>query len=814
MNVSKRHWLTASERWLLVGSGLGTVATLLGQNAALASAPLTALAAVGLLNRHKTETALKNSQDVLFKYQRRQAGVIKDLSRQVTALPSPEALNHFQRSVMKRNNRNFLRLTQEIKEVREELHESLEAMPVQDLSSIYGDIAQLKDQYAHAAAAIEHLNTSTQRLITLPRMEAAEQKLTQIKSELTSLRVYVESLQTETRTTVGGIQDGLTALENHLNSLPWSSHPESVKSELSELVGAIASLVPRTEFANLVEHLKTLVQRQTELEQEIVKLASNSNFSSLAPAASGHGASSVEKIQTSRSIGDQALRVDLDHLSAAVRQLQRQISRQETASDSREDVQSKVSLYLGQLKGQLSHLEGITQSLVERQNQLTQRLEAPTPSSKETLTNRKALIKLAKQLHKTQKTVQQFQHQQPGLGASEQNGPLTDWMVDIPTSSGVGDAETKLSSRRALEMAIDQAQRRLYIVWPWSSAITMDEDLLKRFTRLLERGCHLDIGWCHQGDPYEGRLIGRISQRWATESNQLVQLKSALNMLLPLRENYPDHFRFKVMGTAESFLVCDNSTAEASDNSFAILGLQALPTQNQAFPTVEMKVRSHDPRVVKGLIQRFRNPSIASDDIKALFNRGTTRHDLRDQPGAISDYNQVLSLKPDHAVVLNNRGTAQFELNNIDAAEIDFTEALAHNPKLFAAYCNRGWLRLEQNRLPAAVGDFTEAITLNPHLPMAYVYRGSALQKLGDLKGALRDYSDAIACGEPLALPYCYRSAAYQSQGDRERAIADLETASARLVAQGDHHILSSVQRQLNRLQQQTNLNGTREAAR
>ena len=62
MNVSKRHWLTASERWLLVGSGLGTVATLLGQNAALASAPLTALAAVGLLNRHKTETALKNSQ--------------------------------------------------------------------------------------------------------------------------------------------------------------------------------------------------------------------------------------------------------------------------------------------------------------------------------------------------------------------------------------------------------------------------------------------------------------------------------------------------------------------------------------------------------------------------------------------------------------------------------------------------------------------------------------------------------------------------------------------------------------------------------
>jgi tetratricopeptide (TPR) repeat protein len=804
MNVSKRHWLTASERWLLIGSGLGTVASLLGQNAALASAPLTALAAVGLLNRHKTEAALEDSQKKLFKYQRRQASVIQDLSRQVTALPSPEALNHFQRSVMKRSNRNFLRLTQEIKEVRDEFHRGLETLPSPDLSPIYRNIAQLEDQYAHAAAAIEHLNSSSHRAIPLTRMEAAEQKLAQVNSEMTSLRVNIETLQTETRTTVSGVQEGLTTLENYLNSLPWSAHPESFKTELSEVVGAISNLVTRTEFTNLVEHLKTLVQRQSDLEQEIIKFSSSSTFRGLAPSDASYTSPTVGANSTARPVGDKALRVDLDHLNAAVRQLQRQVKSHESASDTREDAQAKVSLYLGQLKGQLSHLEGITQSLVERQNQLTQRLDAPAPSPQETLTNRKALIKLAKQLRNTQQAIKQLQHQQPAAGQAEQKGTLTDWMVDIPTDAAASNQETKLSSRRALEMAIDQAQRRLYIVWPWSSAVTMDEDLLQRFTRLLERGCHLDIGWCHQGDPQEGRLIGRISQRWATESNQLVQLKSALNMLLPLRENYPNHFRFKVMGTAESFLVCDNSTAEAPEHSFAILSLQALPTQNRAFPTVEMKVRSYDPQVVQGLIQRFRNPAIAPDDTRALFNRGTTRHDLRDQPGAISDYSQVLSLQPDHAVVLNNRGAAQFELNNIDAAEIDFTEALAHNPKLFAAYCNRGWLRLEQNRLPAAVADFTEAITLKPNLPMAYVYRGSALQKLGDLKGAVRDYSDAIACGEPLALPYCYRSAAYQSQGDRERAIADLETASARLAAQGDHHILSSVQRQLNRLQLQT----------
>jgi tetratricopeptide (TPR) repeat protein len=802
IQVSHRHWLAESERWLVVGSGLGTVASLLGQNVVLASAPLTALAAVGLLNRNRVEKALEASQEKLLQHQRQQDHALTSLSRQVTALPSPEALNHFQRSVMKRSNRNFLRLSREIKAVRTDVERDLKAIPTPDLSPIRQDITQLRDQYVYTAAAVEKLTSYAQRVTSLPRMEAAEHKLTQVRSELTSLRVHVESLQAETRTTVGGIQDNLTALDNHLHNLPWSDHPDSIKKELTEMVGAIANLVTRTEFENLVEHLKTLVQRQTELEQELTNLPLNLNSNDLESRGSR---------SPSRSIGETTLRVDLDYLNTVVRRLQRQVSRHETASDTREEVQSTVSLYVGQLKAQLSHLEGITQSLVERQNQLGQELEERVTLPGETLKNRKALIKLAQQLHHTQAAVKQLQGLPRGQGHPSQNIPLTDWMLDIPTVSNGNCTGQKMASRHALERAIDQVQHSLYIIWPWSKAFTIDEDLLSRFTRLLDRGCHLEIGWCHQGDPLEGRLIGRISQRWATESSQQEQLKNALNMLLPLRENYPDQFRFKVMGTAENFLVCDNSTAtDTANSSFAILGLQALATQNYVFPTVDMKVRSDDPQVVQGLIQRFRNPSIGPEDVAALFNRGTTRHDLRDQPGAISDYNRVLALKPDHAVVLNNRGAAQLELNNPDAAEIDFTEALAYNPKLFAAYCNRGWLRLEQHRYPAAVDDFTEAITLKPHLSMAYVYRGSALQKLGDLKGAVRDYSDAIACGEPLALPYCYRSAAYQSQGDRERAIADLERASARLAAQGDRHILSSVQRQLSRLQHQTNLNSSK----
>lgn len=798
--MENQHWLSSTERWLVVGSGLGTMASLAGQHVVFASAPLTALAAVGLLNRNRVEKALEDSQHQLQQQQNRHNKSVQDLKQQVTALPSPEALNHFQRAVMKRSNRNFLRLTQEIKDLRSDLNQELKAIPTPDLSTIHQDIAQLQDQHAYTTATLENLTSYAQRVATLPRMEAAENKLSQVKGELTSLRVLVESLQSETRTTVGGVQEALHTLESQLNQ-PFSEHPHAIKTELSEVVKAISNLVSRTEFTNLVEHLKTLVQRQAALEAELAKVTSTENFNSPSAAA---------PLGRSRSLGETTtLRVDLDHLNTAVKRLQRQVNRNETANDTRGEMQSTVSLYLGQVKAQLSQLEGVTQSLVERQNQLAQQLSRWVPPPADSLTNRKALIKLAKQLRHTQTAVRQLQQPQGQVSLSP-GAPSTGWMVDIPVTAKSQGATAKLSSQAALEAAIDQAQHSLYIVWPWSQGIALDDELLKRFTHLLKRGCRLEIGWCHQGDLIEGRLVSRIRQRWETQSSQLTQLQNALNMLLPLRENYPDHFRFKIMGTAEQFLVCDNSTTEAPNNSFAIIGLRPLPTHTQAFPAVEMKVKSHEPQVVSGLIQRFRHPTIAPGDITALFNRGTTRHDLRDQPGAISDYNRVLAFNPDHAVVLNNRGAAQLELNHLDSAEIDFTEALTHNPKLFAAYCNRGWLRLEQNRLPAAVEDFTEAITLKPHLPMAYVYRGSALQKLGDLKGAVRDYSDAIACGEPLALPYCYRSVAYQSQGDRERAIADLEIASARLEAQGDHHTLSSVQKQLSRLQHLTDLNGSK----
>jgi tetratricopeptide (TPR) repeat protein len=788
INVADHHWLKLTERYLLIGSGIGTVASIAAQNVALASAPITVLAAVGLLNRNRVEKELEAAQEKLSRQHRQISRRVTNLSKQVTALPAPEALTNFQRSVMDRNNRAFMRFSQELTNLRDHIDEQLQGFQAPDLTSIYQDIAQLQDQYSHTCVTVEKLTAYAQRLATLPRVEAAEAKLSQLKTDLMQLRVNLETLRSESRTTLSNLQDTVTQLDHRVQDIPRSTEPTLMRAELTEIIKTVANLVTQQEFTHLVEHVKDLNKQQANLEQAVTQIP-------VGPLGwSTAGSKSTANIT--------AIASKLDNLQSAIQQLQQKVSRQETAGNTQEQVQQMVSQYLGQLKAQLAQLEGVTQSLANRQNHLTDRLDNVVPSAETHSDTRRAVVHLAKRLKATEAALQN-QVSTQNIPSEGHTNPPGNWIVDLPGHGPDSRRSQKLPSRKALETALETAQKRVLLVWPWASYVDIDDDLLNQFTRLLNRGCKLEIGWCHQGDHKEGRLTWRISQRWGTELDHMAALKAALNKLVKLRENYPDQFRFKIMGTTESFLVCDSGKADPAHPTYAIIGLQSLETQSVAFPKLDTKICTTDPDVVQGIIQRFDNPTIASDDSDAFFNRGTTRHDLRDQPGAIRDYDRVLVLRPDHAIALNDRGAARIELNQIDDAEIDLTEAIAASPNLFAAYCNRGWLRLEQRRYPAAVEDFTRAIELKPHLPIAYVYRGNALQKLGNLKQAVRDYSDAIACDEPVVLPYFYRSAAYQSQGDNQRAIEDLKLASARLEALGDHQALSSVKRRLNQLQSQ-----------
>jgi tetratricopeptide (TPR) repeat protein len=756
--VKDRHLSKLAEYSLLLGSGAGAVASVTAQNVVYASAPLTLLVAMGLLNRSRLEKSVSDHQKASGKRSDQLAKRLAQVQEQVSALPSPEALTNFQRSVMDRSDRSFIRFSRELHQLERRVDERIGAIQIPDLSQVYRDIAQLQDQYTYTCAGLENLTAFVNRLSTNTRIEALEAQISQVKTTIMQTRVNVETLHSDTKTTVSHLQDSLHHLDRRLRQLPASLDPRLLREEVEQLVKTVTELVPRREFHNLTIRLQELSQRQQELQHALLRLEQNQ--------------SPTEATSSSPSplpeAGDAGLADDVGYLMATVTQIQKMLAQTPDLDQTQEYVQQVMGQSLEDVSQSLQNVATLAQNLQQRQQQLSQQLDTVLATD-------------------------------PALSSATATNPANpshpQWIMDFSQESGETPA-----SRRALETALATAEERLLLVWPWSQGCALDNALVNQFRQVLERGCQLEIGWCHQGSTDTGRLLRPINQRWGTESQELRVLKTALNQLLPLRQEFPNHFRFKILGTEESYLVCDRS--------FAIVGLQSLPLQSQVFPHLHTKLRTTDPQVIAGLIRRFDSPELGNHETAAFFNRGTTRYDLRDREGAIADYAQVLAVQPDHAIARNNRGVALQDLGRLEEAEIDFTAAISHNPQLFAAYCNRGWLRLEQKRYREAAADFSTAIHLEPNSPIPYLYRGSAIQHMGDLENAMDDYDQAIACGYPVALPYVYRGAAHQRQGNARQAIADLEMAQQQSELSGDRQILISIKRSLSRLKRAESLNG------
>lgn len=373
------------------------------------------------------------------------------------------------------------------------------------------------------------------------------------------------------------------------------------------------------------------------------------------------------------------------------------------------------------------------------------------------------------------------------LQGGEASAVNNQWLLDFD------DVEGKSNSRQALERLMAKAKKRLVLVWPWSDTVHLDEELLQQFRQLLDRKCRLDIGWCHRGDNREQPLLRTISQRWSEDSERHRQLKHALNQLLPLKQEYPGLFSFKILGTTENFAVCDTTSA--------LIGMQALSTETSLFPTVKPKLYTKDTAVIRRLIERFENPIIDARDAVAYFNRGITRYDMRNLTGAVDDFTEVIKIRPS-ADAYNCRGVVWMELSDYAKALQDFGQALRLNSELFAARCNRGVLRMNIRDYGGALSDLEAAVELRPESAIPYFYQGQVFQFIGELRQAVGQFSLAIERQPKLALPYCYRGAAYQKQGKLLQAIADLETAARLLRVTGDVNNLKQVVRKLDKLKQ------------
>jgi len=751
--VNNRRWFPVVEYALLLGSGAGAVASLATQNAAAASLPVSALVALGLMNRRRIDRALKITEEGLGSLEEKLVTEVSILTEQVSALPSPESITNLQRSATAQTDRAIAQFSDGLQKTRRELERRIEQFESPDLSHLYQDTAQLQDQYTYVCTTLSNLSKQIERLSNLPRMEATEADVSQLKTEIMQLRVSLEALGGESKIAQATLQDAVRHLDRRLRQMPNSADPYLLKGEVRELVKAVADLVPRRDFASLSEKLQGVQATQENLRQRVDRILTASEWIN----QNGRGRLELPEVK--------AMQAEMSQLAEGLKQVESRLEDISVPFDITAEIRGTTATYLSGLQWQFALLEKQTEELMERQQKIPSAAESGS-----------LLVNLPMTVEAT-----------PTIAPT----PAFQWLTAF---RGDHPEEQWSAIDQALYQALDEVSERLVLVWPWSSAVALDSALTERFAEILARHCRLEIGWCHPGDRREGRLLKTIAQQWHLSTAQRQLLKSTLNRLLPLKQAHPEHFSFKILGTDEQFLVCDRD--------YAIVGLKSLPAASSSFPQLDLRVKTTEGTVINQLLHRFDNPDLLPEDATAYFNRAITRYDLRDPEGAIADFSQVLQLNPDDAVTFNNRGIIWAEKKHYQRALEDFDQAIHLEPYLFAARCNRGWLLMNQGKPNQAIADFDIAIHTEATAALPYFYRGTARQRLGDSLSAIADYTKAIQNDGQVAIPYCYRGAAYQRQGDIPRAITDLEMAASLLHAQGDHRSLAQVTQVLSSLKQ------------
>lgn len=231
-------------------------------------------------------------------------------------------------------------------------------------------------------------------------------------------------------------------------------------------------------------------------------------------------------------------------------------------------------------------------------------------------------------------------------------------------------------SRALLMEALEKAQERLIIVCPWLNRNSIDADLLQKFRDCLNRNCRIDIGWGHLSDRR------RLGKGWRYD---------ALKDLRQLERDYPEHFRLKLLGTHEKFLVCDSI--------FAMLGSHNLLTSSAQSAEREAGIRTTDPHIIQGLINRFDGAEV--QDARAIDESLAAGSMSLDDGETDQDIdNSAEDDQGDAEEFLRRYNEQERNFIGINLARLDLTSKDLSNANLIQA--NLSWANLTKANLHSA----------------------------------------------------------------------------------------------------------------
>jgi len=797
--MKKHSWLNALENMSLVGLGAGSVASLLLNQFLFTTAPLSLLVVLGLLNRRKLAQIGERRDAMLAETDQYLALQVDRLHHQVASMPTPETINRLNRVLLIKNQEISEKLQSEISSLKQGMHQRLTSVEQQG-NGVRQELRQVMERCSYLMENVQQLTTDFGDLSSQVQAEAVKASIEQITQDIAKLQINLDGLN-QSKPNVAVLQEHITRLDRQFSKLPPPIDVSSLKREVGELIRIVADLVPRRDLTGLTNEIYALKEQQENLRQSVVAIETAAlnfrrKFNELPKAE--------KLVQFDRSS------CKLDSIETELVAHHKPLITSGSSTQIYPELQEIAANYLGNLREQLSAIQLFAGQLAQQQQQLKEQL-SQMPQTLDVVALQKQFTELSQRIPasegemtafrtRVQSVMQQeldYINQQmqlvaalPQLVPPQSVPPQSELIFDLPTA----EVSAAAGSRAVLEQALAVTEQRLIVIWPWSEQSTLDETLFRKFENFLSLGKRLEIGWCYLADRSEERWLSKMQRGWASNLTRRSLVQETLHQFLQLKRIYPNRFQFKILGTAENFLV--------SDQSFAVLGIADALKTATLFPELQLKLKTSDPAVIQRLVQRFEAPILADDDLTSYWNRAVTRHDLGDKDGAIADYSHILTISPADHAAFNYRGLAYYDLGDCKRAIADFTAAIEHWPQQGIAYCNRGFIRSEQGQDWEAIQDYSLAIQADPQAP-AYFYRGQTYQKLEQYPEAIADYSEAIQLASNSPVAHYHRGLVYQKLNNITEAIADFERAAQLFWLRGSKTNAQKTLKNLAKLQQQ-----------
>ncbi len=358
-------------------------------------------------------------------------------------------------------------------------------------------------------------------------------------------------------------------------------------------------------------------------------------------------------------------------------------------------------------------------------------------------------------------------------------------LIDLPVEASGGNAVANTPaasprpatcSRLALEEALQQAEDRVVLTWPWAASYQLEASLAQQLTTFLESGKSLFVGWCSQRSHQGAHFLPPIRQTWSLDASSPAVRHATLQYFLQLKRRYPKSLHFKLLEAGENFLIVDRAQA--------VVGIDHPLIPAAKTQTLGLKIRTTSASTINALIERYTHSEQISSRAELGWRQAMVQYDLGEGVAAAAELDRLLAAAPDDAVAYNMRGILRYGQRDYDAALGDLSQAIQVDPDLGSPYCNRGFLRHKQRDIEGAIADFEQAVQLMPVSVIPLFYRGRAWESLNQFTLALKDYNAAHALAPDSAIVLYRRALVHQHLQQLPQAQNDLNTAAWNFIHQ------------------------------